>query len=46
MQMLIYSIEKIEVVINEFIRCTCKYEYQHISIYNWQVWEDSDNIHS
>ena len=44
MQMLIYSIEKIEVVINEFIRC--KYEYQHISIHNWQVWEDSDNIHS
>ena len=49
MQMLLYSIEKIECVINEIKLPndnTFEYEYQLTSIYNWQVWEDSDNIHS
>ena len=46
MQMLDYLIEKIQFVINKFLRYTFTYKYHYTSIHNWQVWEDSDNIHS
>ena len=48
--MLDYLIEKIQFVINKFLRFVYKYtftyKYHYTSIHNWQVWEDSDNIHS